>query len=143
MARDQFNRERAARILAEAACIGDKKAAERNGVSDRSIRNYRLRMETDAELSALFQTKKKLIETEWRQEAITFLRTSIAKLGDMVQAADNTQIREVAGAIKLVGELALMKDVLGGKQPGADREGPAPGTPPGADGAADTRPGIH
>lgn len=60
-----FNSERAALILAEAALHGDVKAASKWEVSQRTISNYRRRMDTDEELSALFDLRRQQLISNW------------------------------------------------------------------------------
>ncbi len=47
--------EQAARALVDAALLGDRKAAERHGITDRTLRNYRRALEDDPELSACLE----------------------------------------------------------------------------------------
>ena len=112
-----------ARVLADAVTLGDEVAAKRHGISPRSVQRYRALAKSDDRLTGAVAAKKKAVDDDWRDSAVQFMRTSIAKLEELVAAAGPDQIREVAGAIKIVGELNVAKDVLGGEQPRSDSAG--------------------
>lgn len=106
---------RAASILIEAAYFGDKEAAERWGVTSRTIRNYRLRLDDDPQLSVIFHEKKQLWESTWAEEAPAALRAGIRFLMRAAREAnpkDPEAIHAVAGAFKLLAEIVFTKDVL-------------------------------
>ena len=115
-----FNAERAASILAEASLWTDTYAAKRWGVTARSISNWRKLTETDSDFSELFDRKKAAIDKAWGNEARAALRRMLRKLDDLVQEAGPEQIREVAGAVKIVGELEVTRGAIqSDEQPGA------------------------
>lgn len=121
--------DRVAQILVDAYLIGDPRAAKHWGITDRTIRNYRARMETDEALSSRFLQKKREVEADWVDTSKRFLARSIAKLEDLVQSAGPDQIREVAGAIKIVGELDVVRSALkDGQQPERADQGPTAST---------------
>ena len=132
MARPTLDREKAARILALADQAGDVEAAKHFGVSTKSISRYRARVLTDPELSRLVAEKKREFEAAssgWAEDAAGFMSRAIRKLDTLVAQAPALpgSIREVAGAIKIVGELDITRKVLSdGEQPGADSEGAEP-----------------
>ena len=132
----QYNPERASEVLVDAILLGDGPAATRHNVSLRSIQRYRVRARSDAALAELVASKKAKVEQDWTDARRRFLRRAIAKLEQLIDGAKPEQIREVAGAIKIVGELDVVKGALGGNQPVAPPADPAP-PPPGspADGA--------
>lgn len=139
----RLDEDRAAMILAE--CVGNKPSvvAARYGVSTETIRNYRKRAEADVGFAELVAKKRALIETQWAAEAISFLRAGLQKLEELVGKATPSPgvIREVAGAIKVVGELQIVRSALG-QQPGGNREAPAPAADD-RDGAGDEPSGVH
>ena len=115
-----------ARVLVDSITLGPKAAAERAGITDRTLRRYRTRAESDEALSELIQQKLKRAEADWKPIATRFLRRSIAKLERLVEDATVEQIRQVAGAIKIVGDLQVVREALtNGEQPGASGEGEA------------------
>lgn len=120
----RFNRERAAAALVDAAYMGDKKAAERHGVTTRSIRNWRERLDADQHFSAVFREKKVLTDQEWAGElpsairaAIRFVRESAkeSKLGN----PDSTKV--VADALRILVEVALTREILDARLAGQNR----------------------
>lgn len=150
----RFNRDRAANALADALVMGEADAAKRNGITERTLRNYKARLPNDPELSALFQKKKAVVDElrdrereAWGVERRMFLTKAIKKLGEIVEKADSVEhIHAIAGAVKIVGELDITKSALGDDEPASAFEGgeappPAGGTPGGTDGL--TRPALH
>lgn len=125
MAASNFDIERAAIILVDAFALGDATAAAKWKISKRTVERYRARMATDTQLSALVAEKKKAAEADWSASRVRFLRKAIAKLETLVDMATPEQIREVAGAIKIVGELEVVSSTLDGEQPGTDSAGTA------------------
>jgi hypothetical protein len=132
-----FDRRRAARILADAAMMGDAKAAERWGVTDRSILNWRQRLENDDELAQAFVEELRKAEEDWRSERLKFLRLGLSKLTELVGKADGPHdIRSVAEAVKVVGELQVASDVLNGS-PATDQPNTRPPATSGDDGSGE------
>lgn len=68
-----FNYERAAAAIVDAAYMGDKEAAQKHGVTTRTIRRWRKRLETDAYFESLVSDK--MCDTE-----ISPLRHSTKKI---------------------------------------------------------------
>jgi hypothetical protein len=120
----RFNYERAASALVDAAYLGDKQAAERHGITARSIRNYRQRLQEDRELSELFQHKRALAEQDWAHELAPAIRASIDFLRRAAQRAstrDADVIHSVAGALKILSNVAMTKEVLDARFAHTDR----------------------
>ena len=99
-------------ILAEAAVVGDGVAADRYGVSARTVWRYRARAQTDPKLAALVSKRLASLGEDWARESSAFLLGAIAKLSTLIDQATVEQIHEVAGAIKIVGELVIMRDAI-------------------------------
>jgi hypothetical protein len=129
MARPTFDRELAAKVLALAAKAGDEEAAKHFGISTRSIKRYRARLvEGDSQLAEAVNQKTAQLDQHarhWAEDAASFMSLAIRKLGQLVGQAGPKQMRDVTGAIKIVGELDITRKVLGDEQPGAGAEGPA------------------
>jgi hypothetical protein len=106
------DRDQMTRVITDAAILGNEHAAKKHGIAERSVQRYKNRCAQDPELAAMVAAKKKKIDDDWRDEAVSFLRTAVAKLEKLVATATGEQIREVAGAIKIVGELTVARDAL-------------------------------
>lgn len=136
MAAPKFDRDRAIRILLDAADMGDPKACKNYKITSQTLRNYRKRLENDAEFLQTFAVKKKELDEGWKLARRSALRAGIRKLEQLIERAGVKQLRDVAGAVKILGDLDVVANVLDDEQPGTDREGepPAPpaGQPPGA-----------
>ena len=120
-----FNSERAAMILADASVMGDAAAAAKWDVSDKTVRNYRARASNNPDFAALYRKKQLSISSAWSEDAGRFLGKALAKLEKLVEQADDPKyIHDVAGAIKVVGELRIAKEVL--SEPESDPAGSEP-----------------
>lgn len=105
--RPNFDYERASRALAVAALEGDTVAAQREGITVRSIQNYRKHLRTDATLSHLFAEKKAALENNWANEIAPTLRAALAfirKAAENLDPKDPEAVHAIAGAFKLVNE---------------------------------------
>jgi hypothetical protein len=103
-----------ARIITDAEILGNERAAKKHGCSVRTVERYRGAYRAEPSVAEKVAAKRKSIDDDWRNEAVAFLKAATEKLGTLVAQAGPEQIREVAGAIKIVGELTVAKDVLGG-----------------------------
>jgi len=79
MAEKKVDHEKAAQALVDAHFTTDKAAADKHGVTARTIRNYRARLKTDEEFSACFLSLLKEVrdgpEWDWLTDG---LRSAIA-----------------------------------------------------------------
>ena len=110
MAGANFDYDRASRALAIAALEGDRKAAASEGLSDRTLRNYRKRLETDPTLAELFRSKKELLEREWAHRIAPTLRAAldfIERASHHLNPGDPEAVHAMAGALKLVNEAGV------------------------------------
>jgi hypothetical protein len=110
--------DRVATILIEAAFFGDKPTAKRWGITNRTIINYRNRLADDTKLSHLFALKKVEFEAEWASEIPAAIRAGIHFLGEAAKVAklnDPAVIHAVAGAVKILAEVGLTKELLDAK----------------------------
>lgn len=165
MAAPKIDYEKVARILVSAVELGsDRQAAEHWKIAERTLRNYKRRLESDPELAAAFQRFSRLtnarIETErlqlelgWRRECHATLRKMLAAEGAaadrlMALLPQTTDVETVAKVAKLlamsterIGQLDVAREALG--VGGSDHQpSPAPaedagGADEGADEEAD------
>ena len=113
MAAPTYNRERAARILIDAISLGDRTAADRHGVSEKTVQRHRARLLTDTQLSELVRAKSRVAEQGWHVARSQFLRKTFEKLEKMVEAATPEHFDQVINALKAAGELELATEALG------------------------------
>lgn len=120
-----FNYDLASSALVDAAYMGDKEAAQKHGVTTRTIRNWRNRLETDARFSSFFREKKILSDQEWANElpsairaAIRFIRESAKEL----KQGDPKATEVVADALSILAEVALTKEILDARLAGQNRQ---------------------
>lgn len=128
---DRLDRHLAAQVLADAHIYNDKRAAQKHGVTERTIRNYRKRAQTDAELSSIFL---KLVDQATARWANGISR-SILRLMDFADRAAGEadpripeNIEALGGLMKTLIEAQLAVDVLrvtGGDHVGDGERRPA------------------
>ncbi len=136
MAKPFFDRERAARILVDAIALGDKTACRLHGITERTLGRYRVRLEGDRQLSEAVRALGEKADRQWTHARTRFLRKAITKLEVLVAEASSDQIKDVAEAVKVVGELDVASQVLNvGNR--AHHESAGPAAPP-----ADAGPGA-
>ena len=141
MASPQFNRERAARILVDAIALGDKTACKQWKINERTLVRYRSRLSSDPQLSELVRAKGRVADEHWSKARVRFLRKAISKLEQLIDSADQDQIRDVSEAVKVVGELQVASAVL--HEPGTDFEGARSAEDAARAGAGGDRPSVH
>lgn len=114
----KFNYERAASALLEALLGGDQTAAEKYGVSIRSIQTWRQRLGEDAHLVEFFAIKRRAFEDGWAEElgvpirAAARLITEAAASADAVTKRNPEFIHAIAGALKICAELKIVSKVI-------------------------------
>lgn len=134
----KFNVELAARVLVDAIALGDKTAADRHEVSEKTIQRYRARAKTDTTLSARVRELGKEAEHGWHFARARFLRRTLKKLDELVEQATREDFEQVIAAMKAAGELDLATEALGvgsvDRQQGAGTAAHSGGTSAEADG---------
>lgn len=123
--RPQLTEQEAARLVADALSVGKRQAATNWKVSVRTVERHLAASLADPATAQLVAKKLEATDAEWRDVAVKFLRRGIAKLGTLIDQAGTDQIRDVAGAVKIVGELQVVREALGVDQPGAAPQGNA------------------
>lgn len=140
----KVDRTRVARVLVDAHLMGDQRAAERNGLSPRTIRNYRRRLDSDERLAAVFRARMIQAEREWSSVAVAFLRRGIEKMDELVaKATEVADLDKVRAAVQTVGELQVVVEALSEQGAGAAREGHAGPTPQGVSADDDGGEDLH
>jgi len=119
--------ERAARILVDAAEMGDRKAAEKWKVSQRTVENHRARLRTNPELAALFgqfaKTAQATSAVSWAADRASVLKAAAARALTLLAKEDD--LDKVSRLVEKFGELELAGTLLG-EGAGDRREGKAP-----------------
>lgn len=124
--RPQLTEQEAARLVADALSVGKRQAATNWKVSVRTVERHLAASLADPATAQLVAKKLEATDGEWRDVAVEFLRKGIAKLGALIDQAGTGQIRDVAGAVKIVGELQVVREALGVDKHGAAGDGGAP-----------------
>ena len=132
----RLNRVFAARVLAEALLYGTKEAASNNRLSDRTVQRWLKFMEGDPELALAVEKNLRPLQKDWTKVAVRFLHKAIRKLERLVEEAGVEQMRDVTGAIHIIGNLDVAKEGLRVGLPIEDHpEGPSAAAVPRPDGA--------
>lgn len=119
-----FNYELAATILAESAFADDQTVLRRYEITHRTLQRYRRRMTYDPKLSQIVVRKKQALEREWASELAPAIREAIRFLRRAASSADPgdpNAIHAVAGALKILSEVSMTREVIGARLAGADR----------------------
>lgn len=122
----RLNYELVAQILVEAAYLGDRETCEKYGITTRTIRNYRKRLREDAELSEIFRIKNRAFTSDWGDEASEAIQNTIHFLGKAAASQDPAMpnpdmIHAMAGSLKILSQVDMMKKVLDVRLAGANR----------------------
>lgn len=101
-------------VLIEAARTTDVQAAQKFGVSARSVRRWRKELDKGGDLSAFVRLKKGQVEKGWADEAGATMTDAVKYLRRATAAAtvDAEMIYAVAGAFKVLNEALLAKALL-------------------------------
>ena len=119
-----INDERKAMILVDALYQGDKEAANKHGISTRSIRNWKKDIENDAVFSAIFQ--KKLLERDqrWASDIPAALNACIAFIKEAANTARKTDpdaIEAVTKAAQTLSEIDITRGIINARLAGQNR----------------------
>lgn len=126
----KYDPELAATVLLEAIYTTDKKACEKYGITDRTLRRYRQRLATDSELSAIVRTKKEKLDEAWADELPIALRRGIQVIGECVEAVsqdekakkDANVIHAISGALKICADMQLTSRVIDARYSKGNRQ---------------------
>ncbi len=125
MARKKFSDEQIAQILVEGAYKGDIYVSQQYGITDRTVRNWKNRLGFDVKFSKLFHDKKRLFEREWATELPVAIKAAIEACKRSVQSLDPSDpngAHAIAGILKILSEIATMREVLDARLAGQNRE---------------------
>ena len=103
--------ELVAQILVEAAVYGPDEAAERNGISRRTVGRYMAKLREDPEVAEYVHQKRKALSGDWIE------RTDAARkviLDSILESLEGACLRDKAGALKMVGESNLAERLVMG-----------------------------
>lgn len=101
--------------MVDAAYLGDAPAAQKWGLSERTVQNYRARLAQDSRLALSFHEKRQLVEQDWAAELPAAIRAGAAFIRRAAEQGDPTDpdmVHAVAGGMKLVAEVLFAKRVL-------------------------------
>lgn len=99
----------------DALYLGDKRAADKWGITTRTIRRYRERFDTDPDLSAFVHDLRSHDERNWSADIGRALRVGIDRLVrylDNIDAPTEQQVREVREIVAMLAEIATVREVL-------------------------------
>lgn len=109
------DRDEMSRVLTDAATIGDEKAAQKHGISLRTLYRYRSVANGDSELTAAVLEKKRALSEGWLVEAKKARMKALARGLQLAETSDN--LRDVTGFLKIVHDAVLADEMLNGEPP--------------------------
>lgn len=107
-----------AQVLLDAVYSTDKAACQRWSITDRTLRNYRKQLVTNAEFSVFFHTKRKEFEANWTQHTTPVLVKSLNFLEKVMEGADERQMKNpqfieaVTETFRTVAEVQITANIL-------------------------------
>jgi hypothetical protein len=110
-----FNNDRAAKVLVDAALFGDRQAAQMHGIGIRSVERWRSRLATDETFRAVFQELRQLKNDQWAKELPAALASSIHFLtlaGQTADPKDPNAITAIANAVSVLADIALTQRMI-------------------------------
>ncbi len=108
--------DRVARILVDAGELGDEAAAAKHNVSAKTIGRYREKYADDPIVSGLVQRLKESVVADWLTSAKAARSRLLSKVEALALGSDD--LRQVAGALKIVHDAVLAEELLSdGRQP--------------------------
>lgn len=113
--------DRIARILVDASELGDDAAAAKHNVSAKTVSRYREKYADDPAVSDLVHALKESVVADWLTSAKGARARLLSKVEALAMMSDD--LRQVAGALKIVHDAVLAEELLSnGGQPD-DRAG--------------------
>lgn len=114
--RPRLDKQDMAKMLVEAAMLGDRSAASKYNVSLSTLQRYRKELQNDTDFGSLFvKTASPILTRAWSDDLDDALRKTIAKLMTMVAAQDSADpkaLEAVTGVFNAFAEMQLTKEYL-------------------------------
>lgn len=110
-----FNKQRAAMVLLDSTLTNDRAAAEKWGVSERALRQWRSRLDSDPDFAALFYVGKMRQDEAWATQIPDALAAGIkflARASEQLDPSDPNAIHAIAGAIKILAEISMTRELI-------------------------------
>lgn len=120
----KYSDDQIAQILVEAAYYGDAFASERHRISRRTILRWREYAENSPYVTNLIKQKKSAFDKAWADDAISAFREGFKFLNESakeVSRSDPGAIHAVAGALKIISEILITREVLDARLAAANR----------------------
>jgi hypothetical protein len=125
----KLDNDKIARIVLDAKLLGDESAAKRHDVSTKTVGRYKQLVEADSKLSDLVCEKLKLVEGDWGIGLASAIRGQIEFLNRAATCADASDphaVHAIAGALKILADVALTSRMLDARLTPGAREEAAP-----------------
>ena len=104
-----LNAPRAARVVVDSAYLGDKAAAEKHGVSTRTVRRYRERCDSDPKLAAFVRIEAGRREAEWAADLTPAIAAGADFLRRACEEADPSKAENITAVGEALAKLAEVK----------------------------------
>lgn len=114
----RINPTRVVRVLSDAVAMGDEAAAAKWKISTKTVERYRKRAAEQPELSADVRENHRRIEKTLSQMRVEFMRDALAS---MLTKLEGATLYEVAGAMKIVGDLHQVALAVAAEENGDER----------------------
>lgn len=111
---ERLDPEHVACVLADAFVLGDASAARKWRISKRTVQRYRSVASKDPKLTAAVAAKNVEVQHELSTLRVAFLREALQVMREKMKDAT---LYEVAGAVKVVGELHQVASVVEDERP--------------------------
>lgn len=114
MARPKRDNNLAARLLVDAALLGDATACAKHKTTLRTLQRYRAALKDDPELSRLYaELSAEVTSRSWAQELDDTLASGIRKMRELIEATKTPDSLEVVSeAVQGLAKIAITKEVL-------------------------------
>ena len=122
-----FDEDAKLSIIAESMAVGVKEAADKHGLGEATIYNWRSKYSRDPGFKKALEQKTNSYRDDWRLQSSAAIRSClefIYKAGQVADPNNPASVRAVAGALKMAGEFGLAVDITYSRL-GKDREAAA------------------